>query len=270
MRHANLLLLLPLLHPAMIRAQSCPADRTPVMVLGMYHMSNPGQDARNVEADDPRSPRRQREIAELLDRLARFRPTLVAVEAPYRDARLAEAWTEWRAGRRELTTNEVQQVGFRLAARLGLDGVRGVDYPMWMNGWTPAEIEQRPPAPRAETAAAAPPSPVDPETEVLRRSTLVEYLRRLNDPERVRADHATYLKFLEPGDEVGIYERSDLLANWYKRNIRILTNLNRVTRIGQDRVVLLIGSGHRYIMDDLVRSAPYLCWVDPLTVLGDR
>jgi hypothetical protein len=53
------------------------------LILGTYHMDNPGLDSYNVEADDVLSQRRQAEMAELLDRLERFAPTLIALEAKY-------------------------------------------------------------------------------------------------------------------------------------------------------------------------------------------
>ena len=49
------------------RATAQPAEevkRAEVLVLGVYHMSNPGRDIFNVQADDVLVPKRQREIAE--------------------------------------------------------------------------------------------------------------------------------------------------------------------------------------------------------------
>ena len=51
-----------------------------IMILGTYHMDNPRLDAKNLEADDVLLPKRQREIAELNEKLARFNPTKIAVE----------------------------------------------------------------------------------------------------------------------------------------------------------------------------------------------
>jgi hypothetical protein len=67
--------------------QRLPADRlegppmAEVLVLGTYHMDNPGRDIFNMEADDVLAPKRQAEIRELLDVLTRFRPTKIAIEA---------------------------------------------------------------------------------------------------------------------------------------------------------------------------------------------
>jgi hypothetical protein len=61
---------------------------------------------------------------------------------------------------------------------------------------------------------------------------------------------------------IGIYSRTDRVRNWYERNLRIFTNLNRVTEYGADRVLLIIGSGHLAILRDFAVAAPYFCLVD--------
>ena len=50
-----------------------------VMILGSYHMDSPGLDQVNIQVDDVTQPKRQREIAALVEQLVRFAPTKVAV-----------------------------------------------------------------------------------------------------------------------------------------------------------------------------------------------
>lgn len=38
-----------------------------VMILGTYHMANPGADAVNFEADEVLAPKRQRELQQLVE-----------------------------------------------------------------------------------------------------------------------------------------------------------------------------------------------------------
>src|SRR5262245_20984244 len=54
-----------------------------VLVIGMYHMNNPGLDAVNVTSDDVLAPKRQQEIEQLVAKVEAFRPTKVAVEIRY-------------------------------------------------------------------------------------------------------------------------------------------------------------------------------------------
>src|SRR5665647_2316095 len=62
-------------------AQTAPPQRAEVLILGTYHMANPGRDVFNMKADDVLSPKRQAEIGELLEVLKRFKPTKIAIES---------------------------------------------------------------------------------------------------------------------------------------------------------------------------------------------
>lgn len=68
---------LVLISLAQTPASSAPAQ---VMVLGTYHFGNPGQDLHNMKADNVLTPKKQAELADVAARLARFKPTKIAVE----------------------------------------------------------------------------------------------------------------------------------------------------------------------------------------------
>ncbi len=55
--------------------------RADVLVLGVYHMANPGHDIFNMQADDVLAPKRQAEIAQVIGVLKRIHPTVIAIEA---------------------------------------------------------------------------------------------------------------------------------------------------------------------------------------------
>ncbi len=104
-------------------------------------------------------------------------------------------------------------------------------------------------------------------TRHFRESSLLDLFRELHDPAAIAASLTRYMNMLLPPGGQGIYEHADLATHRYKRNLRVFTNLNRVVRPGgRDRVLLLIGSGQLYILNDLVKSVPYDCVVDPLQV----
>ncbi len=249
---------------------ACPEANSPLLILGSYHMSNPGLDSVNLQADDVLSPQRQQEIAEVVERLAQFAPTKIAIEAPYRDTGSPAAYNKYLEGQYTLARNEVEQIGFRLARRLNLPTVYPVDYPMFMSGLTPAEIEDPKPRPDSKPKDSGPAKNKPPSKEelLLRGSTVREYLLHINDPGMVRKDQAQYMKMLLPDkSSPAIYARADLVTNWYKRNLRILANLNRITEIGKDRVLLLIGSGHLAILRQFAGDSEYFCVLDPETYL---
>src|SRR5579862_1250672 len=98
-----------------------------VMVLGTYHMANPGKDLVKVGIRDTLSPERQTEIQLLNVRLLRFEPTKIAVEAT-EASRVNERFATYLQDRVELSAGEVEQIGFRLAKSLGHTRLYGVDY----------------------------------------------------------------------------------------------------------------------------------------------
>lgn len=127
--------------------------KVPVMILGTYHLDSPGRDLQNLKVDDVLTPKRQKELDELVRKLAAFQPTKIAVEVPY-----------------------------------------------------------------------------------------LEYMLKVGRDRN--------------------YVGADAVADWYRRNLRIFANLNRITEKG-DRILLLFGAGHCYILRQLVMEAPGYKLVEP-------
>lgn len=258
----------PVSLPAVQRAEQCPADRSPILILGTYHMANPGLDAVNTEADDVLSQRRQREIVELSERLARFGPTKVMLEGAYADRDEDHArYRRYVAGTFHLTRNESEQIGFRLAKQLGHTTVYPIDFPMFMSGQSYDELDfsVRPqPAPAAASATAAQPRVLSEGERRLRSSTVADFLAWLNERAQWQPSHLAYMELFEPEPgNMSIYARTNNLTNWYQRNFRMWANVVRVTERPRDRALLIVGSGHLAILRQLAQNMPGFCLVEP-------
>lgn len=247
----------------------CAADRTPLLIIGTFHMEGSTADLVNQAPADMSTPRRQAEIEALVARLAAFRPTRVAVES----SRISNYWNDryaaWRETRDALGFNEIEQVGFRLADRMGLAALSPVDYPMWMDGTTAAERHQPPPLPEAAKASEGAESPlltevraqVAADDRVLAGGTVTEFLAYLNRPERAVVNHRwDVISNLAPGPGTAMYETTDHATNWYKRNLRIYTNLVAISGPGE-RVLFLVGAGHAHILNGIAATDPRFCLV---------
>ena len=100
-----------------------------LLILGSPHFGNHNRDIANAHVEDVRTSERQREIEAVVARLAAFRPTHVAVEWPAdQQARLDQRYVDYLAGRYVLASDEVDQIGLRLAARLGLPRVDAINW----------------------------------------------------------------------------------------------------------------------------------------------
>lgn len=261
-----IVLLLPLLaqeaHAA--GAQRPPADkpaaqaRAEVLVLGVYHMANPGRDIFNVQVDDVLAPKRQAEMAQLIEVLKRFRPTKIAVEADVTSQRVPKDYADYLAGRHELTRNESEQIGFRLAKELGHTAV----YPVDVDGEFPfqrivnyAKANDR--SPELDAMMGEIGARVKALDAYLASHTVLETLLYLSSDDSVAQEVGFYYRlarFGEPGEWAG----ADLVADWFRRNIRIYANVLRLADAPDERVLVLFGSGHLGWLQHDVASNPDL------------
>ena len=240
--------------PAVSRAQS--EARPEILVLGTYHMANPGYDIHNMDAGNVLSPKRQQEIAQLIDVLKRFRPTKIAIEAEVGSKRIAQQYSDYVAGKYELTSNENDQIGFRLAKELG----RSTVYPVDVDGDFPfmrvlnyAKANGR--AQQFEAMQANVGKRVKEQSDFLRSHSVLEMLELMNSDSAVARDVAEYFKFV-PYGEPWEYAGSDLLAAWYQRNIRIYRNIVALAESPNDRILVIYGAGHLgWLRQDVANDA---------------
>lgn len=78
----------------------------------------------------------------------------------------------------------------------------------------------------------------------------------MNDPKQIAQEHGHYLEFARFG-----YIGATLLSKWYERNIRLFSNLKRVTELG-DRVLVIFGAEHAAILRHLIQSDPDMVLVE--------
>ena len=243
--------------------QAPPAD---VLILGTYHFDNPGLDVAQFTVADVLAPDRQAEVAAVVDALAAFRPTRIVVERRPGEAALDSLYGAYRDGRHGLARSEDQQIGFRLAARLGHARVYPVDH----EGAFPFEpvmayAEQHDLGFVATMMGGI--RRIEQEVDSLQRTASVgETLRFLNRPEVLARGHALYVSAASVGAGDG-YAGADLMSAWFDRNVRIFADLASLAVPG-DRVLVIYGSGHAPILRDLVEANPALRLVDPSAYLG--
>jgi hypothetical protein len=229
-------------------------------------MSNPGLDGFKFEADDVLSDKRQKEIKALVDKLAKFSPDKVMVEAAYGNPLIPERYAAFRAGDYELGRNEIYQVAFRLAAQLDQDGVYPIDYPMFQDS-TAYEFytARHPDVKKKEDSWYSGLSELsEKDQDRLRESTISEYLVSINSPDAwsFALDSRLVLQNTIMYAEHDQYAGADILTSWYKRNIRMLANFHRSLGDNDKKALMLVGSGHNKILWELIETSPILCRID--------
>ncbi|NWG91031.1 MAG: hypothetical protein HXY21_00780 [Parvularculaceae bacterium] len=245
-----------------------------VMVLGTWHFAGSESDVISAKIDSPLTPQRQRELEEVADALAAFKPTVVVTErvtaAPdYVDPNFAAFAPS------DLLNDEDErvQVAYRLAAKAGVARVLGLDEQP-----SDGEPDYFPFGKLLEHAAATGQADaigaligkaqamVGEETERLAALSMRAALIEANAGKF--ASPAFYYEILK--FDVGEAQpAAELNGYWFMRNAKIFSKLIDVTKPG-DRVVLVFGAGHKFWLDHLVDETPGFARVDPIEYLQAR
>lgn len=227
-----------------------------LMVLGSAHFANPGRDNVNPEVADVLTERRQQEMEAVVRRLAEFRPTRIAVEIGEKNqAALDKRYQDYREGRYELGRGEDDQLGLRLAALLGHERVYAVDW----NGIPPggADLDWfaygQTHGHQAELDAITDPENARRFYVELKDQTISQWLKQLNAPDALLASHNMYFDISRVGDGEDLIG-ADWVGTWYARNLKIYSRLVNLATEPDDRVLVIYGQGHAYLLQQFARE----------------
>jgi hypothetical protein len=230
-----------------------------VLVLGTYHMNNPGLDTFNLQVGNLRTVERQAQLLEVTDRLAAFNPTKIALEVSAdRPGLVWSALERYTPDWLEEDQDERVQLGLRLAHRLGHKAVYGInilgEFPF---GAVQSFAQTNGQSTVIEALFALAKTQMAELQTLERTGTVLQMLRHLNDPRAIEDEmRQLYVSVLAVGDDE-THPGVDLNTGWFERNARIVAKLLRVVQDG-DRVLVIFGAGHAYWLRELVRLSPGL------------
>ena len=265
------------------------AKKPTIMILGSTHLANKTFDAFNIKMDDVRSPKRQREIEQLVEQFKAFKPTKIALEVDeIYDAEFETKYQGYLKGTYELDRSEMDQIGFRLAKQMGHPKLYCVDYRIDFRKDDPfipfdefdlTLLDYRGFAKEHNQEHLLPPLPtiegkvtqdekgaiwVEPEKYV----SIIDMYMQDNNPKGRRNDHQRYLRWIARiglGDK---YPGANWLSHfWYDRNLKIYVNLTRITESADDRILLIIGAAHVYLVQQFFEESGDYIIESPLRYL---
>lgn len=230
-----------------------------VLIVGTFHMAG-SDDMHSEKMDSFLSEKRQEEICEVIERLKEFGPTKVALECEVKyDGVENEKYKAYVKGTHKLILNEKQQLGFRIAKDLGHEKLYSID---WMErgvaGKSYGEVYEWAKESQPELFKRV----IDYQYEPLDKSkTVLGMYQQVNALEHIEESHKHHLNLAQIGhmeDYVGI----DWLIWWYQRNLILFSNICRIAISGDDRILLIIGSAHVYILKQFLKDSGMVELVD--------
>lgn len=263
--------LLSFARPAVAQTPAVLNTKIKVYLVGTFHFNASAADVIKGTKVDMSTPDKQRELDELVSKLQKTQADKVFVEwqQDLRQKFVDSTYALYRKGQRLVgnqrdNNNEVVQVGYRLANKLNrprvycadADGV--FDYPAAQASAKQhhqeavfERIDSLSLLIKARTKAIA--ARQAPTASYAGESLLTQF-KRMNTEAADRGNMDSYLLYLARVGSGPDYAGADLGGEYYKRNVRIYTNLLRTMDVQHDKaIVLIIGQGHVSLLKSILR-----------------
>ena len=243
-----------------------------VLNVGSFHFGATN-DANTTEFDENAASNlaAARQLSQLL---ARFKPTIICLEyEPKHDSKINAAYQAFLASPDTLDTRlgELSMVGFDVARLSGLSRVYGIDQQLGYNYSLGDFIENSSELSNSidrqtYLQLTHDPFKYQPELKALNSRydelSLLEKLQLINQPQMLdyslntNADKLMYVA-LEDG-----FEGAEQAAQFYLRNMKIYSNLNRIPMTADDRVLILMGAAHTAMLREFMQRSPKFTMVN--------
>lgn len=252
-----------------------------VLLVGSFHFAYYNLDAHVTEEKDQvkvLSPQRQKEMKDLVEYISRYKPTKIVVESGRNTGYLMHNYRAYQSGQHPLESDEIEQIGFRLLEKFGLDTLYGCDdgtlawdlydhkdslimHPILDSLYEDWDFRSQDPMSLAYSQL------YDFSDKYALGHSLLEKFKFMNSVKMYERGYGAYLC----GDfTLGDTRGADALAmHWYSRNLRIFRHIQQLNAKPDDRILVLFGAGHMGILYQLFKSSPEFHLVD-FDVLNGR
>ncbi|MGM5471327.1 DUF5694 domain-containing protein [Flavobacteriaceae bacterium LMO-SS05] len=243
-------------------------EQTKVLTLGTFHFKFPNLDVVKIDDDDQidvLDSTYQKEIELIVDKLAKFKPTILVIERqPEKQQTYDSLYAAYLNGEHKLTRSEEQQIGFRLAKRLGLNRLYCAD------AWGTDYEDVKKVVYENDTIAKGkfmdyfynnPDSILSPyrnEKKLFKTEGILAELKRLNSAEYVKKGLGSYLIgiFKYETKENNQFGPDFVTSWWFNRNLRIFRNIQRINAKPEDRILVIYGAGHMNLLNIFFEASP--------------
>ena len=248
------------------------------MTLGTFHFAFPNQDIVKIEGDDQidvLAPEHQDEIKLVVQRISRFNPTMIAIEAnPSKQRKIDSIYNSYKNGIHQLSRDEHEQIGFRLARQLQLKKLYCIDD--WGRNYSNTDsilsIKEHPLRDQFMGHFYNNPdsSLMYSREHVYNTKGILQELIEANKPEHQVKDLGNYLiSIFKFETEEHPYVGTDFTTGWwFNRNLRIFRNLQRIQAKPGDRILVIYGSGHLNLLNLFLEASPEYKLVDTNSFLN--
>ncbi|MDG4951146.1 DUF5694 domain-containing protein [Weeksellaceae bacterium KMM 9724] len=229
------------------------SEKIKVLNFGTFHFGyTPDKNKTEFDENNQNNQKQAHEIAQLL---SDFKPTVIIVETvPSYNLELQEIFKQYKMNptMEFKNINEIQLIAFEVGRLSESKRIYGIDHQLGYNYMIGDEIKNNDiDSVTYNYFKSSAEAYNQIENMSLKKAlTLMNTNDYLNWNINVNADILTYV-----GKNSG-HHGADEASEFYKRNLRMFSNLNRIPLSEDDRVFILMGAGHTAFFRDFISRSP--------------
>ena len=245
------------------------SEKIQVLNFGTFHM---GQTTDGTKTEfDEFDKENQRKVHEIAQMISKFQPTVIIVETPPEyDSNLQNQYSEYIKNPNMFFQNpsETELLAFEVGRLCGTKRIYGIDHKMNYNYRIGFDIENQIDSLWHNTFHQDPLKYYPTVNVTFDSLSLLDKLKTKNRDEYLDFLMTINADILTHAGTKDAFEGADEAALFYKRNLRMYSNLNRIHLDKEDRVFILMGAAHTAFFRDFISRSPKYTMVNTFDFLN--
>lgn len=232
------------------------AKKKQILVIGTFHFENPGHDVAQFNSFDVMTPKSQKELENIANKIKAFSPDKIFVEWPYeKQASLDKFYSRNADSLISKKGDEIVQVALRSAKKLNHKRLYAIDYNQTVFPYDSlmSEMKKAKQDGLIQQSDAAMKKYETAENKRIATYTLTQMLLEHNKPQEDHENIGWYLSIANRGGGNGNFTGAYLVSEWYRRNLYMYSLLQRLTDADDDKVMVILGAGHTAMLREFIK-----------------
>jgi len=193
---------------------------------------------------------------QLTNDLAAFKAEQIFVEYPFSLQEQLHSYYASNDVSDEFKQNEIYQIAFRLAKKMGHDLVYAVDWNEEVPGLIDfGELAHGPSKEEFEQLMSRIAAMMESEQTMIQQGDIIQLFKSMNTKEYNKLGHQIYIDMMGFSDERAF----DWVVNyWYYRNLKIGQNIKKSLKPNTKRAIVLCGAGHNYLLNQQLEEHAHI------------
>jgi len=237
-----------------------------VLFVGTFHYNNPGLDVAKTKSFDVLSEESQRELEYMASQIKAYNPTKIFVEWPYdKQEQLDSLYSLYQKGtyfdNDSLSDfykkGEIFQLAFRVADKLGLERVHGIDYreSQFPYQKVMADIDSNNQVQlKKDIEKAIADFSTGFDQMIVSGASLTELTLALNTKKMRYASNDLHNNMFPLAGSINDFTGVYLTSEWYRRNLYMWSLVQKYASDNDQRIMVLVGSSHAAMMELFVKG----------------